>query len=91
MLASGSVHALPTFADRSGVMATFIDADDEWNGMVAETLAKVAAAVQPSVVSIEVARGLRLKVACGKSPSSMNNGPDANVFADGPPLSVYTG
>ena len=34
------------FADRSGVMATFIDADDEWNSMVAETLAKVAQAMQ---------------------------------------------
>jgi hypothetical protein len=26
-------------------------------------------------------------VACGKSPTTVNNGPDANVFADGPPLS----
>jgi hypothetical protein len=26
-------------------------------------------------------------VACGKSPTTGNNGPDANVFADGPPLS----
>jgi hypothetical protein len=30
---------------------------------------------------------LVVSVACGKSPTTGNNGPDANVFGDGPPLS----